>query len=159
MKQLKQLIPLSTLLLVLLTSCVKEAALEEASEPMSKRIDTTGSKSWLTAHTWQIKEVIDPITGTRYKRGVSSDGKNFGAAYYTYKEDQTITGMDWNSTILVDNSYTLLDNGKIRIVSPACTYINHIITLSATEFSYKTIDGSVFILEPRGNSNAADQNK
>jgi len=154
MKQINQLIAPLLLLLLLVSACQKVPLAEPALVPAS----TKGSeeiKNLATAHTWQIEEVIDPFSGTRYKRGVTSDGKNFSIARYTYHADYTLTGMDWEGNNIENTTYTMLDNQKMKITSPACIYVNEVINISTSQFSYKTIDGSIIILGPVGTTSGS----
>ena len=135
-------------------SCTKEAAKEnvESIEPiLQAQVKTTFNST-----TWIIDEVTDPNSGLRFKRGVFSDGKRFDIAYYNYNTDGTVTGRDWSDNVLTNTRYTWLNNGKIlKVVYPACEINKDIITLTATELKYKSIDGAIFKLIPQSASENA----
>ena len=135
------------ILCLLFTSCTKEQTNETATT--GKVEESMESQNLLSKQTWQIEEVIDPYAGVRFKRGVISDGKEFWLAQYKYTANGSITGNDWFGKVLVNNKYVLQEGGKkIKIITPDCTVINDIILLTQDKFSYKTIDGSQFILGP-----------
>jgi hypothetical protein len=141
---------LSTCLLLLvsvvLLSCQKQA-LKADSCTCSSETGFNEIKSILTAHPWQINEVIDPFSGTRYKRGVTSDGKDFAAARYLYKESGVISGTSWQGSIS-NTCYTLIDNRRIQVSSPTCIDVYTIISIGPTEYSYKDKSGTIFVLGP-----------
>lgn len=155
---MRHIISSLSFLLLVLTSCQKRAVTETVPAN-NKQVSSSEAKTWLTAHTWQINEVIDPFTGTRYKRGVISDSKDFASVRYTFKEDSTLTGIDWFGTSVTNTFYMLQDNQKIQIISPTCTYVNDIISINASVFSYKSLDGSVFILGPASDGYPTDKDK
>ena len=128
----------------LLTACTR--TLEET--PLLETNSADETQTLLTAHPWQIEEVVDPFSGLRYKRGVLSDGKTLSIARYTYHNDGTVSGMHWDGNPLNNCTYTLLDQNTIRLSSPSCIWVTDIITLTPTRFSYKSIDGSIFTFSP-----------
>lgn len=148
MKQLTSLLLLAPLSFILL-SCEKQV-LTETTCSCSSQTSSSEIKAMLTAHTWQINEVIDPFSGTRYKRGVFSDGKDFESARYLYKDNGILTGTSWQGNTITNTCYTFLDNRKIQVTALPCIDIYDIITIDPSEFSYKTNNGSIFILGPVG---------
>lgn len=128
----------------LLTACSRN--IEENTLLETKSADET--QKLLTAHPWQIEEIVDPFSGLRYKRGKLSDGKTFSIARYTYHDDGTMSGMHWDGVPLTNSTYALLDQNTIRLSSPSCIWVTDIITLTPTRFSYKSIDGSIFTFSP-----------
>ncbi|WP_148661244.1 hypothetical protein [Flavisolibacter tropicus] len=131
---------------LVLLSCQKQV-LKDNTCSCSNDTSFSEVKNLLTAHPWQINEVIDPFSGTRYKRGVLTDGKDFATARYLYKENGTLTGNTWQGSI-ANTCYTLLDNRKIQVCSPPCIDIYNVISIGATEYSYKDNSGTIFILGP-----------
>lgn len=146
---------------IFLTSCYK-GVLEEVTTVREEKINTKVARDssevgkLLAAQTWQIEEVVDPFSGVRYKRGSVSDGKEFYLARYTYRENGSITGTDWFGKPIINTLYSLQDGDQKLIISaPDCTSINEILFISATKFTYKANDGSVFTLTPVQQPDAA----
>lgn len=142
-------------LLISLTSCYKivledMSSIQEGGTTEAKiSRDSSEVKRLLIGKTWQIEEVVDPISGVRYQRGKVSDGKEFQLARYVYGENGSITGTDWFGNPIKSTAYQLQEsNRKFVIVAPDCSSINEILFISATKFSYKANDGSVFTLTP-----------
>ena len=148
MKQLADLLLFASLSLALL-SCQKPLLTENVCTCQTSYSEV---KSLLTAHTWQINEVIDPFSGARFKRGVLSDGKDFAIARYLYKEDGAHTGINWEGNSIINSCYTFLDNRKIQVTDTRCTNLYNIISIGSTEFSYKDNSGTIFILGPAATS-------
>lgn len=149
-------------LLLSISSCYKTglkemiSAKEEITGTTKMAYDSSEVRKLLTSQTWQIEEVVDPFSGVRYKRGSVSDGKEFYLARYTYGENGSITGTDWFGNPIKNTSYNLQDGDrKLVMVAPDCTSINEILFISATKFTYKANDGSVFTLTPVQQPDAA----
>ena len=148
MKQLTCLLLFGSLSLILL-SCQKLVLTEDTCTCSSQTSPSSSEvKGLLTAHTWQINEVIDPFSGPRFKRGVFSDGKDFASARYLYKDNGALTGNSWQGNTITNTCYTLLDNRKIQVTAPPCIDFYDIITISPFELSYKNNSGSIFVLGP-----------
>jgi hypothetical protein len=149
-------------LLISFTSCYK-GILEEITSNNEKETtitkmasDSSEVRKLLTAHTWQIEEVVDPFSGVRYKRGSVSDEKGFHLARYIYGVDGSIKGTDWFGNPIKDNFYSLQNGDKqFLIITPDCTSINEIISISSTKFVYKANDGSILTLTPIDPSDVA----
>jgi hypothetical protein len=148
MKQLTCLLLFGSLSLLLL-SCQKSVFTEDTCT-CSSQTNSSEIKNLLIAHTWQINEVIDPYSGTRFKRGVFSDGKDFASARYLYKDNGALTGNSWQGNTITNTCYTLLDNRKIQVTAPPCIDIYTIISIGSSELSYKDKSGTIFILGPAG---------
>jgi hypothetical protein len=147
-------------LLVSLTSCYK-LVLEnmtrtgEVSTTQKMATDTSEVRKLMVAQAWQIEEVVDSFSGVRYQRGKISDGKEFQLTRYTYGENGSITGLDWFGNPIKNTSYSLQEGDrKFVIVAPDCTSVNEVLFISATKFTYKANDGSVFTLTPVQAENA-----
>lgn len=138
---------------LLLTSCIKESVPGTQFACSAPVFASSATKDLLTAHTWQIDEIVDPFQEIRYKRGVISDAKDFAIARYTYHDDQSITGMDWFGQPLEHHYYSLQDQEQhLKFITPTCCSIAAIIKINESEFSYKSADGSIFKLVPAAQS-------
>lgn len=106
-------------------------------------------QSTIAGYDWMIDEVVDPISGVRFKRGVQTDEKNFAIARFRFTPNGAYTGISWDGSQIANARYAILNDGRtLQLILPACTSMNEIRELRADKFVYISNDGSVFTLVP-----------
>lgn len=119
MKIKNAFLPLLVLATFLISGCSKDDNNDDNEQP------ALTAKQKLTAHTWQVEETYQNLTGTRihYLRGgENTSGVNMGAIRLKFNADGTGTNTDvsgttynmtWNFTSAEESDLRLIINGTV----------------------------------------------
>jgi hypothetical protein len=125
-----------------MSSCQKEALTETSESLIEKQ---------LTAHTWQVEEVIATMNGqqfTVYTKGSPTNAEDYSRVRQRFLPAGLMHYTDTDGNAVTDGHWALRDNHtKLDMSDPAGGQVTgEEVTVNTTRLSYKFVDGADYFI-------------